>query len=148
MQLSERIEIDRAKDMVWAVITDIESCSKWLGNVKTIEVIDQPSSGLVGFKWKETRDFCGKEASEIMWITESTENEFYCTRAESHGSVYVSKLSLSESNGVTVLTMSFKAKPQTFMARVLSRLMSKIIASSLSKGVQKDLSDIKHYVER
>lgn len=90
----------------------------------------------------------GKEATEIMWVTDSVENEYYSTRAESHGSVYVSRLSLTESAGVTTLTMSFSGEAQSLVARVLSALMGFLIKSSMKKELHKDLVDIKNYVEQ
>ena len=89
----------------------------------------------------------GKEATEIMWITDSVENEYYSTRAEGHGSVYVSRLSLTESAGFTTLTMSFSGEAKTWVARILSALMGFLIKSSMKKELQKDLLDIKNYVE-
>ena len=83
-----------------------------------------------------------------MWITESVENEYYCTRAESHGSIYVTRLSLSESAGVTTLTMAFSGEAQTFVARILSTMMGAFINKSMTKELQKDLLDIKNYVEQ
>jgi len=44
-----------------------------------IEVLEKPDAGFVGFKWKETRKMFGKEATEIMWITDSVENEYFST---------------------------------------------------------------------
>jgi len=99
-------------------------------------------------KWEETREMFGKEAMETMWITDSVVNEYYATRAESHGSVYITKLSLKESDGSTLLTMSFNGIPQTFAAKVLSFLMRPLINSSIKKALVKDLRDIKAYVEK
>ncbi|KZN40058.1 hypothetical protein N483_17885 [Pseudoalteromonas luteoviolacea NCIMB 1944] len=132
---------------VWSVITDIENASTWLSNIISIEIIDSPDNGINGLKWKEVRNFCGKEASEVMWITDSIENEHYRVRAESHGAVYLSQLSLAESDGTTTLTMSFRAEPQTFLAKLLSKIMTRFVLNSMIKEIQKDLTDIKEYVE-
>jgi hypothetical protein len=119
-----------------------------ISSIIAIEVLEKPKTGFVGFKWKETRKMFGKEATEIMWVTDSVENEYYSTRAESHGSVYVSRLSLTESAGVTTLTMSFSGEAQSLVARVLSALMGFLIKSSMKKELHKDLVDIKNYVEQ
>ncbi len=148
MKLSTSIEISKPKEDVWRVITDIEHCQGRISSIIAIEVLEKPEAGLVGFKWKETRKMFGKEATEIMWITDSVENEFYSTRAESHGSVYVSRLSLAESAGMTTLTMSFSGEAQTLVARILSALMGILIKSSMKKELQKDLVDIKNYLEQ
>ena len=87
---------------------------------------------------------------EDVWkaITDSVDNEYYATRAESHGSVYVSRLSLAESAGITTLTFSFSGEAQTLVAKILSALMGFMIKSSMVKELQKDLEDIKSYVEQ
>ena len=148
MKVSTSIEISKPKEDVWKVIADIENCQGRISSIIAIEVLEKPETGFVGFKWKETRKMFGKEATEIMWVTDSVENEYYCTRAESHGSVYVSRLSLAESAGVTTLTMSFSGEAQSLLARILSALMGFMIKSSMKKELQKDLVDIKNYLEQ
>ena len=90
----------------------------------------------------------GKEATEVMWVTDSVDNEYYCTRAESHGSVYISRLSLTESAGITSLTMSFSGEAQSLIAKVLSMLMGIFIKGAMVKELQRDLADIKNFVEQ
>ncbi len=148
MEVSTSIEIAKPKEDVWNVIADIENCQGRISSILDIEVLEKPETGFVGFKWKETRKMFGKEATEIMWITDSVENEYYVTRAESHGSVYISRLSLAESAGITTLTFSFFGEAQTLVAKILSALMGFMIKSSMVKELQKDLVDIKNYVER
>jgi len=148
MKVSVDIEIAKSKEIVWSAITDIENCSNFISSIIDIQILDQATDGLVGMKWKEKRLMFGKEASEIMWITESVENEYYCTRAESHGSVYITKLSLSEIGGNAALTMSFTGEAQTFLARVVSACMGVLIKSSMKKALLKDLEDIKNYAEQ
>ncbi|MFC1795824.1 hypothetical protein ACFL1V_01820 [Pseudomonadota bacterium] len=90
----------------------------------------------------------GKEATETMWVTDSVENEYYSTRAASHGSVYVSRLSLTESARKTTLTMSFSSEARSWVAKILSTLMGVFIKGAIEKELQKDLVDIKKYVEQ
>ncbi|MFT4937376.1 MAG: hypothetical protein ACI88A_000390 [Paraglaciecola sp.] len=148
MQLAIHIEILASIEKVWAAISDIAHAEKMISRIMAIEVLEQPEHGLVGLKWKETRKMFGKEATEIMWITDAIENEFYCTRAESHGCVYISRLSLSSLGSNSQLTMSFAGEPQTWGAKILSFYMNFLIQSSIKKELTKDLSDIKHHVEQ
>ena len=148
MQISESIEIVKPTAIVWLAITGIENSSDWISNIISIEIIEKPKKGVVGLKWKEIRKFCGKEVTEVMWVTDSVEHDYYCSRAESHGSVYTSRISRKESNGVTTLTISFTGEPQTLMARFLSTIMNRFIIKSLGKELRKDLSDIKKHVEQ
>ena len=148
MIVTEVIEINQTKDAVWKAITDIENCERIITSIIRVNILNKPSSGIVGLKWEETREMFGKEASETMWITDSVTNEYYSTRAESHGSVYITKLSLTAIDSGTLLTMSFNGIPQSFFAKILSFLMSPLIRNSIKKALIKDLADIKAYVEK
>ena len=148
MKVSVDIEIQKPAAAVWAVITDIENCSNIISAIKNLQVLTKPEKGLVGLKWKETRLMFGKEATETMWITESVENEYYCTRAESHGSVCTTKLSLSDAGSNTLLTTSFTAEAQTFFVKIISAWMSVFIKNSMKKALLNDLEDIKKHVEQ
>lgn len=147
MQVSVDTKIENKKERVWAAITDIENSPKMISGIIALEVLERPANGFIGFKWKETREMFGKEASETMWITDAVENEYYCTRAESNGSVYTTKLSLAEIDNNTVLTMTFTGEAQTMLAKILAASMGFLIKSSLRKAMRKDLEDIKVFVE-
>lgn len=148
MQVSTSIKISKQKENVWKAITDIENSATMISSIIAIDVLEKPESGFIGFKWKETRKMFGKEATEIMWVTDAVEREYYSTRAESHGSVYISRLSLIESAGNTILTMSFYGEAKSFTAKILSALMGFFIKGSIEKELHKDLVDIKQYVEQ
>ncbi len=45
------------------------------------------------------------------------------------------------------MTMTFEARPQTPMARFLSRIMGLFVKGSMEKMIKQDLADIKAYVE-
>ena len=147
MKMSVEVEIKAVKEKVWAVITDIENCEKMITGIVGLKVIDKPESGVVGLKWSETRVMFGKEAEETMWITDAVENEYYCTRAESHGSIYATKLSLQENNNVTVLSMTFTGTSDSAFVRMLTVVMGLFMKKSMIKMLQADLEDIKRFVE-
>ena len=140
-------EIAKTKGVVWKAIRDIENSADMISSIISIEVLEKPERGFVGFKWKETREMFGREATEIMWVTDSADEEYYATRAESHGSVYISRLSVTESDGITTLTMSFSGEAKSFFGRIASTLMSPFLKGSIVKELDKDLLDIKSYVE-
>lgn len=89
MIISARIKINCTKEKVWELITDIENSANFISGINNIEILNQPREGLIGLKWKETRKMFGKEAEEVMWITESEPYKYYQTRAESHGAIYI-----------------------------------------------------------
>jgi len=147
MELSVFVEIEKSLEDVWKAIIDFENCSNYINSIIEIEIIDNPRDTLIGFKWKETRVMFGKEATETMWITDYIENNYYQTRAESHGSIYISRLSLERVRENTKLTMSFTAEAQTFFVKILSVFMGFIIKGSMKKALLKDLNDIKNHLE-
>jgi len=147
MELSASVEIGKPLKEVWKVITDFKNCPTYIKSIVNLEIIDQPKDTLVGFKWRETRVMFGKEATETMWITDSVENEYYQTRAESHGSIYISRLSIERIGHITKLTMSFSSEATTFLVKLVSLLMGFMIKGSMRKAINKDLTDIRTYLE-
>ena len=134
--------IEATKEEVWEVVTDIEKAKERIECVIDTKVIERPEKGIVGLKWEETRKMFGKESTETMWITEASENEFYKTRAENCGCVYISTVSLSTLKNGVELSMSFECHPQTFFAKLMSPMML-LMSGSIRKAFKKDLSDIK-----
>lgn len=147
MNIEVDIEISASKERVWVAITDIENCGDMISAITKINVLNKPLDGVVGLKWEETRTMFGKEATETMWITDAVENEYYKTRAESHGTVYISKMALSGQEDKTLLTMAFQAQAQNILGKVMSACMSFFFKGSMKKMVVKDLEDIKNHVE-
>jgi len=148
METEVKTIINADRKSVWNTITNIENAAQTISTIEKVEVLERPASGMVGFKWRETRTMFGKQATEVMWITEAVEPEFYKTRAESHGAIYTSTLALKESNGATELSMRFSAQPVTFGAKVMWRLTGFLFAGATRKALAKDLQDIKAAVER
>ena len=147
MQIEVQVTIEGSRDKVWSVITDIEQSPTVIQGIEQIELLERPSQGLVGLKWQETRTLFGKTATEVMWITDAQENEFYQTRAESHGAVYTTRLALSEQDGRTRLTMTFCSVAQTLGAKLMYGLMGRMFRKATQDALQQDLADIKAAVE-
>jgi len=148
MIVEAQITINASKAAIWTAIADIENGAAIMSGIENIEVLARPTTGLVGLRWRETRILFGKPATAEKWITDATENEFYTTRAEDRGFVFLSTLSISESNGVITLTSSHVSKPQDLVARLLSIPMALLFKGVARKALLQDLSDIKSAVER
>lgn len=148
MNISVSVEIDSPKDIVWAAITDFDNCMQMISAIIDLKVIDRPEAGLVGFKWTETREMFGKQATETMWITECHDGDYYCARAENCGAIYLTKMSLVQVSDKTQLTMSFSGTADSWFKRLLSSLMGVLFKKSMAKMLEKDLNEIKAYVEK
>ena len=81
MNVEVQTLINAPRDRVWKIISDIDKSVDVISGIEKIEVLENPDAGLVGFKWRETRTMFGKQATEVMWITEAEENAYYQTRA-------------------------------------------------------------------
>lgn len=139
--------IQGSKDRVWPIITDIENSPNVISGIDEVEILEKPAQGLVGLKWRETRTLFGKTAIETMWITDVADHESYATRAESHGAVYTTHITISEQNNDTVLTMTFGAAPQTLGAKIMYATLGRMFKNATIKALQQDLVDIKAVVE-
>jgi hypothetical protein len=148
MIVEVQVTINGSKEAIWAAITNIENASDTISGIERIEVLEKPANGLVGLKWRETRMLFGKPATADKWITDAAENRFYKTRAESDGFVFLSTMSLSESNAGVTLTSVHDSKPQSIVAKVMSIPMGLLFKGVAKKALLQDLNDIKASVER
>ena len=148
MIVEAQVTINGTKAAIWAAITNIENASETISGIENIEVLEKPASGLIGLKWRETRTLRGKPATVEKWITDAAENEFYKTRAESDGFVFVTTKSISDSSGGTTLTECHEFMPQGIVAKVMSIPMGFLFKGVAKKAVLQDLNDIKAAVEQ
>lgn len=148
MIVEAQVTINGSKAAIWAAITNIENAAETISGIDNIEVLEKPASGLVGLKWRETRTLFGKSATVEKLITEAAENEFYKTKTESDGFVYLCTKSISEGTDGMTLTEAHESQPQGAVARLLSIPMGFLIKGVWKKAVLKDLNDIKAAVEK
>ena len=148
MIVEAQVTINRSKAAIWAAITNIENASETISGIESIEVLEKPASGLIGLKWRETRMLFGKPATVEKWITDAAENEFYKTKAEDGGFVFLTTMSISERNGGITLTSSHDSQPQGFVAKLQSIPMGLLFKGVIKKAILQDLNDIKAAVEQ
>lgn len=148
MIVEAQVTINASRAATWAAITDIENAPAIISGIESIEVVEKPANGLVGLRWRETRMLFGKPATAEKWITDAAENEFYKTRAEDNGFVFLSTTRISESSGGVTLTSSHDSQPQGIVARCLSVPMMFLFRGVAKKALLQDLNDIKSAVEQ
>ena len=147
MNIQVEISIDAAAEEVWKVTTDIGRSAEFISGIETVEILDQPSEGLLGLRWRETRTMFGKTATEVMWITDVVPDRSYDVRAESHGMIYTTTISMAEANGQTTLKWDFGGQAQGLFPRVMAATVGRLFLGATKKALYKDLVDIKAYVE-
>jgi len=148
MIVDVQVTINGSKAAIWAAMTNIENAADIISGIENIEILEKPATGLVGLKWRETRMLFGKPATADKWITDAAENEFYKTRAESDGFVFLSTTSISESSGGITLASSHDSQPQTIVAKLMSIPMGLLFKGVAKKALLQDLNDIKAAVEQ
>jgi carbon monoxide dehydrogenase subunit G len=148
MLVEAQVTINGSKAAIWAAITNIENASEIISGIENIEVLEKPANGLVGLKWRETRKLFGKSATAEKWITDVAENEFYKTRAEDGGFLFLATKSISESSGGITLTESHESTPQGIAAKLMSIPMRLLFKGVVKKALLQDLKDIKSAVEQ
>jgi hypothetical protein len=147
MIVHAEVTINGSRTAIWAVMTDIQNATEIMSGIEKIEILEKPAKGLVGLKWRETRMYFGKPASVEKWITDAGENEFYKTKAESDGFVFLSTMRMSDGNGGVKLSSSHDSVPQGLAAKLKSLPMV-FFNGMVKKALLQDLNDIKSVVER
>jgi uncharacterized protein YndB with AHSA1/START domain len=147
MVVEVQVTINSSKAAVWDAITNIDSAAEFISGIEKIEVVEKQAAGLVGLKWRETRMYFGKPATVEILITDAVENEFYKTRAESDGYLFLSTMSISESSEGITLTSTHDYKPQSTAAKLKSIMMF-LFKGMIKKTLLQDLMDIKSAIER
>lgn len=142
MEISASIDIQAPIEKVFTVFSDLSKLEDRVQGIQAIEVLEGPLQMEVGTKWKETRIFFGKEATEIMWVTALNPSHNYVVEAESNGTKYRSEYTFTETDTGTQVAMTFSGKPQTFIAKLFGLLFA-FMAGSLKKTLIQDLEDLK-----
>lgn len=147
MTVEAQITINATRGKVWKVVTDIKNAATIIGGIDKIEVIHEPAHGLVGLKWRETRMYFDKPASVDKWITAAGENEFYETKAEMDGFIFITTMKISETGGRIELTSVHETQAPGVIAKIKSLPMV-FFKGVLKKAILQDLSDIKKAAEQ
>ena len=147
MRMEEKIEVAASAEEIWELITDIEGSQDRQSAIDKVEILEKPSEGIIGLKWRETRTVMGKKAEETMWVIDSKPKQYYETEAHNHGMIYKSRMFIEDHGECCQMGMSFQAESQTIGARIMSGIMSVFMKASMRKMVRKDLEELKAVIE-
>ena len=139
MIVEAQVIINGSKAAIWAAIINIKKSAETIRGIENIEVLSIPANGLLGLRWRETRMLFGKPATAEKWITDASENEFYRTRPESDGFIFLSTTSISGNSGSITLTSSHDSKPQSIVAKLRSIPMGLFFKGVAKKAILPDL---------
>ena len=147
MIVEAQITIHGSREAVWAVITDIEHAAEIVSGIEKIQILEKPAKGLVGLKWAETRLLFDKPATVEKWITDAVENEYFKTKAEDGGFIFLTTNRISENSDGMTLTGLHDTQPQGFVPKLKSMPMF-LFKGVIKKAILQDLNDIKSAVEK
>lgn len=134
--------IEAPLEKVFHTVADIRNFSKAVPDIVDVEMLSEVTSG-EGTRFRERRVINGREAATELEVTNYVENERIRLVADSHGTVWDSVFTVSESNGHTELTLVMEAKPY----KLLSRLMNLFMKGAMTKALRKDMEAVKRYCE-
>jgi len=134
------------QEIVWEVMSDLENAADRIDAIVNLEVLTEGPVGQ-GTRFKETRIMFKKEATETMEITSWNPPNSYTTEAFGCGCHYVSVITCEEDGDGTLVTMTFEAEAISMFGKVMSALTGWMMKSACAKCFNKDLEDLKNFVE-
>lgn len=144
--ISFTTRINAPQERVFQVFSDLRSAPERVTGIKRLEVLTDGPIGK-GTRFKETRVFMKKEATETMEITSFDAPRSYTVEANSCGCHYVSRLDFRPEGNATAVDMNFSWTPKTFVAKLMS-FMSFMMVGACRKAIEKDFTELKAFIER
>ncbi len=136
-------EIAAQADVLWRIMTDIDGFEETISAIESVEKLSNGTEFDIGTKWRETRTMFGKQATEVMWVTEIDPGRSYVVNAESHGSKDTTAMSVTpEGNDSCEVTMNFGAEPFGTMAKAMTVTIGRFFEKATRKAFAQDLDDI------
>ncbi len=137
--------INAPQEIVFAKAANFENAAEVVSDIMKVEMLTEGTIGK-GTRFKETRVFWGREATEVMEVVAFEPSSSYQLQANSHGARYLTTFNFVAEGDATKVNMLFEATPLSFFAKVMS-IFSKAMMNSVRKAVEKDLDDLKKACE-
>lgn len=149
MKMTVSHDVAAPAETLFDVLTDLEHAADRISGIEKVEILEQGPGGTfgVGTKWKETRRFGGKEATETMWITEVEPGRQYVAEAQSCGTKYRSTLRAEPAGpSQSRVVMEFEGVPVSLMAKLMMPL-GFLMKGMVRKALLADCADIARAAE-
>ncbi len=164
MRMFLSTHIDATQEAVFKAVSDFPNAAEIVGGIDSVEMLQPARDGTpigVGTRFREARTMMGKQAVEEMEVTEFDPPRAYTLSAVSCGVRFDSRVTCldetpgggqaggqsGERSGGCRLSYDIKSQPQTLVAKVVSPIMGLMMKGTMRKMMEKDLADIKAYVE-
>lgn len=155
MRMFLSTHIDATKEAVFSAVSDFPNAARMIDGIDSVEMLSDANDGTpigVGTRFKEARTMMGKQAVEEMEVTEFDPPRAYTLSAVSCGVKVDSRVTCLEqtpgaAGGGCLLSYDITTQPQTLVAKVMSPVMGFLMKGMMRKAMEKDLADIKRFVE-
>ena len=138
-------DIQAPPERVFATAMDLRNYAGFIRGIDTVEMLTEGPIG-VGTRWRETRTFGGRQATEEMWITRFDAPKHVVVEAESHGTHYRSEFRFEPEGTGTRLSLTFTGTPKSGLARIFG-FLGRMMTASVTRALERDLDDIQRACE-
>ena len=129
--------------VVWSIMIDLEGSATTISAIESIEILSGATEFGVGTRWRETRTMFGRQATEVMCISEVDPGKSYVAKAESNGAEYTTIMEVVDTgSNSSEVSMDFSAEPTGTMAKLMGATVGKLFESATRKALAQDLDDI------
>lgn len=98
----------------------------------------------MGTKFRETREFKGREVATELEVTEFVENDRVRIVSDTQGTIWDSLFTVIKKDDGCELTLEMEAKSYKFLSKILTPLMKGFI----KKALVRDMDAVKTYCEK
>ncbi len=127
---------------VFEAVSDISNFRKAVPNIVDVEFLTDQRSG-VGTRFRETREFKGKQQSTELEVTEYEPDDHVRLVTDVHGTVWDTVFTVKPEGEGTELEMVMDARAY----RLLPRLLNPIFRGFVKKAVAADMDAVKAFCE-
>ncbi len=134
------------QQQVFQILSDFPNAAENISGIQRIEMLTEGPVG-PGTRFRETRVFLKKEATEEMEVVGWDPPRSYTLGADSCGCDFVTKVSLQPDGEGTRVTMDFESKPRTLGAKLMAPFGA-LMMGAMKKCLVQDLTDAQATLER
>jgi len=143
LRVTQRIDAPPAR--VFEVLADVPNWAEHVTGIRKVELLTDGPVG-VGTRFRETRVFFKREATEEMEITEFEPGRGYVLECDSCGCHYRTSTTVVPDGTGTRVELEMQTTPVNLMAKLMSPLAS-ILSGPLKKCIERDLEDTRAHLE-
>lgn len=136
------MDIAAPADRVFDVFTELETAADRISGIERIEILTPGPVG-EGTRWKETRKFGKREATEEMEIVRFEPKRSYTVGSESCGAHFEWTFRFEPAGEGTTVRFEGKAKAISLFAKLMSPLTALMFGPMMRKCMEKDFNELK-----